>query len=239
MIDAFMPAVKRLTKQVWPPPLQSGDRLTRAEFERLYSARPDIKKAELIEGVVYVASPVRLKFHGLPHGRIMGLLFVYQTTTPGLAIADNVTLRLDVDNEVQPDSVMWILRDYGGRAWVTEDDYLAGAPELVVEVAASSAAIDLHDKRHVYRRNGIQEHLVLLPYSQEIFWFVLEDEVYKVMEPTEAGVFHSRVFPGLWLDGERFWADDPAGVLATLQQGLQTTAHTEFVKKLQENKQNG
>jgi hypothetical protein len=48
------------------PPLESGDRLTRAEFERRYKATPETFKAELIEKVVYVASPVRV-FHGNPH----------------------------------------------------------------------------------------------------------------------------------------------------------------------------
>lgn len=58
------------------PPLESGDRLTRAEFERRYEAAPEHFKAELIEGVVYVASPVRI-FHGNPQfNLILGWAFI-------------------------------------------------------------------------------------------------------------------------------------------------------------------
>jgi Uma2 family endonuclease len=136
------------------PPLENGDRLSRAEFERRYAAHPEILKAELIEGVVYVASPVRVRRHGSPHSKIIVWLGVYLEATPGLEIADNATLRLDLDNEPQPDVSVWI---EGGNAFVDADDYLQGAPELLVEVAGSSAAIDLNQKLQVYRHNGVAE----------------------------------------------------------------------------------
>ena len=50
-------------------PLENGDRLSRLEFERRYQAMPELKKAELIEGRVYMASPVRI-IHGQPTSRI-------------------------------------------------------------------------------------------------------------------------------------------------------------------------
>src|SRR2546427_3449968 len=84
------------------PPLEGGDRLTRSEFERRYDAMPQLKKAELIEGVVYMPSPVRCKSHGQPHGQIMSWVGVYSAATPGVDFADNATLRLDPDNEPQP-----------------------------------------------------------------------------------------------------------------------------------------
>src|SRR5262245_15651969 len=78
-----------------PLPLEPGDRLTRAEFERRYDAMTDVKKAELIEGVVYMPSPVRYKSHGKPHSDVHGWLFTYSVATPGIELADNATLRLD------------------------------------------------------------------------------------------------------------------------------------------------
>src|SRR5687767_3807380 len=59
------------------PPLNSGDHLSRAEFERRYQAHPEIKKAELIEGVVYLPSPVRHDQHGHPHFNIITWLGLY------------------------------------------------------------------------------------------------------------------------------------------------------------------
>ena len=139
------------------PPLESGDRLTRAEFERRYAAMPNLKKAELIEGVVYVASPLRALAHGKPHADVMAWLGVYSAATPGIGAYDTATVRLDADNEPQPDAVLRI--EQGGQSSISEDDYIEGAPELIVEIAASSASYDLHDKLHVYRRNGVQEYM--------------------------------------------------------------------------------
>lgn len=83
------------------PPLESGDRLTRPEFERRYNEMPPNKKAELIEGVVYVAAAVRIKNHGRPHAQIIGWLAAYWFDTPGVDMGDNTTVRLDADNEPQ------------------------------------------------------------------------------------------------------------------------------------------
>ncbi|BAY19296.1 hypothetical protein NIES21_51560 [Anabaenopsis circularis NIES-21] len=145
------------------PPLENGDKLTRAEFERRYHAMPNLKKAELIERVVYVASPVRAKTHGKPHSRIMTWLGTYEAATLGVETLDNTTVRLDADNEPQPDALLRI--EQGGQSSITEDDYVEGAPELIVEIAASSASYDLHEKLKVYRRNQVQEYLVWRVYN--------------------------------------------------------------------------
>ena len=101
------------------PPLESGDRLTRAEFERRYQATPEKFKAELIEGVVYVASPVR-SFHGVPHADLVTWLGVYRTATPGVSVADNTTTRLDLDNEPQPDALLRI--EIGGISTISAQE---------------------------------------------------------------------------------------------------------------------
>src|SRR3990172_4369518 len=103
---------------VAPPPLENGDRLTWREFERRYEANPRLKKAELIEGVVHMPSPVRTDVHAEPHAHVIGWLVVYRAATPGVRLSDNGTLRLDDDNEVQPDGLLWI---EGGRARLGKD----------------------------------------------------------------------------------------------------------------------
>lgn len=214
------------------PPLESGDRLTRAEFERRYQAHPHIKKAELIEGVVYVSSPVSLR-HAEVHSDVITLLGVYRSSTPGIRLADNVTIRLDLDNEVQPDVAMWIDETLGGRASATEEGYIAGAPELVAEVAVSSAAYDLHDKLKVYRRSEVQEYLVLMVHEQKVIWYALEEGEYRPLAVDESGVLRSRVFPGLYFHPEMFWDGDLAGLLKVLQKGLSTREHKDFLARLQ------
>src|SRR5262249_3059364 len=140
------------------PLLQNGDRLTREEFERRYDAMPGLKKAELIEGVVYMSSAVRFEQHGAPHFDLIGWLALYRFFTPGVRGGDNSTLRLSLISDPQPDACLLILPTHGGRAQIDADDYITGRLELVAEVAASSASYDLHDKLAAYRRNGIQEY---------------------------------------------------------------------------------
>ncbi len=208
------------------PTLESGDRLSRAEFERRYAAHPEIKKAELIEGVVYVASPVRARNHGIPHSDIIGWLTAYRAATPGINVADNSTLRLDLDNEPQPDVSVW--RE-GRGDFVDDDDYLHGAPELIVEVAGSSASIDLGDKLRAYRRNGVQEYLVLLTHEQEAQWYRFVAGETSQLAPDAQGILRSQALPGLWLATTEFWAGNLASVLTVLQQGLATPEHAAFV----------
>ena len=209
-------------QKIWrpsPPPLEPGDRLTRAEFERRYEAMPEIKKAELIEGVVYVSSPVRLATHGAQHAKMMIFWGHYYVATPGLVIGDNSSVRLDPDNEVQPDILLMLDKQYGGQASLSEDGYVTGAPELIVEIAASSASYDSYDKFKVYRRNGAREYVVWQVYDGRLDWFALENEAYLPL-PAEKGIIQSRVFPGLWLAVEALLADDMKTVLAVLQEGL-------------------
>src|SRR6266704_2738123 len=118
-----------------PPPLENGDRLTRDEFERRYEATPRRNKAELIEGVVHMPSPVRLRNHGGPHADMIAWLGHYRAFTVAVLVGDNSTVRLDMDNEPQPDAVMLIEPEFGGQAEISEDDYLEGAPELAGEVS--------------------------------------------------------------------------------------------------------
>lgn len=216
------------------PPLESGDRLTRPEFERRYSAMPHLKKAELIEGVVYLPAALRFRSHGNPHGRLMGWLMVYEAATPGVELGNNPTVRLDLDNEPQPDGVLLITEEAGGQTQISDDDYIEGAPELIVEIAASSAAIDLTDKKRAYCRNGVQEYLVWQVFERRLDWFVLEADQYVNLQPNAQGILCSRVFPGLWLAVSALLAGEMQQVLEVLQQGLQSAEQQEFVQYLAE-----
>ncbi len=215
-----------------PPPLESGDHLRRAEFERRYETMPWVKKAELIEGVVYMGSPVRHKSHGKPHSLIITWLGTYCAATPEVDIGDNATVRLDLDNEPQPDALLRIEPEAGGHSRVSEDDYIEGPPELVIEIAASSASYDLHDKLHAYRRNMVQEYVVWRIYDQQIDWWQLDEGEYQPLTPDDTGIIYSRVFPGLALNIPALLKGELAAVLATLQSALSTDEHAAFVSRL-------
>lgn len=211
------------------PPLESGDCLTRAEFERRYEATPEKFKAELIEGVVYVASPVRA-LHGMPHAALVTWLGVYWAATPGVSVADNTTTRLDLDNEPQPDALLRI--DFGGCSTISEDGYIEGAPELVAEIATSSAAIDLGAKQNAYRRSGVREYPVWQTFENRFSWFRLQAEEFVLIEPDADGMIRSSVFPGLWLNVPALLEGRMTDVLNGLQAGIADPMHQAFVQEL-------
>jgi Uma2 family endonuclease len=215
-------------------PLENGDRLTRPEFEQRYEAMPGLKKAELIEGVVYVPSPVNFDRHGGPHFDLISWLGQYRMATPGVRGGDNSSLRLDLDNEPQPDVFLMVLPGHGGQAQIDSDGYISGVPELVVEVASSSVSYDLHDKLDVYRRHGAREYLVWRVLDQAVDWFALRDGRYELLSRDEASITRSEVFPGLWLDVEDLLPGDLAAVFQVLQQGLASPEHAEFVDRLRQ-----
>jgi Uma2 family endonuclease len=211
----------------------NGDHMGQAEFHRKYLAYPDDTKFELIGGTVYVASPL-----GLPHADfhflLSGLFWTYSDETPGVQGLDNCTLILDEENEVQPDLAIRLLPEFGGKSSVTKNSYLQGSPELIVEIAQSSRAIDLYQKKDAYRRAGVQEYLVLAV-KQEVVWFDFRSR--KVLSSSEAGICKSRVFPGLWLDTAALLNQRKTELKAALRAGLDSPEHAAFVTRLKARRQ--
>lgn len=214
-----LPAQHASAKSDKIPPLENGDRLTSVEFMRRYEAMPRVKKAELIEGIVYMGSPIRADVHGKPDGLLHIWLGAYALHIPELEFYPNTTLILAPDNTPQPDCMLCRSAEQGGRAWLNDDGYLCGAPELVCEVAASWVAIDLHKKFRAYQRNGIAEYLVWISEEKRARWFVLEQQEYLELEAS-AGMLASRIFPGLVLDVQALAENDKTKLIATLQAQL-------------------
>ena len=213
-------------------PLENGDRLTAPEFLRRYEAMPHIKKAELIEGVVNLGSPVRFDVHSVPDALIQTWLGTYAFETPGTQVGGNGTVQLDIDNVPQPDALLRVVETCGGASHLDSEGYLVGPPELVVEIAASSSSIDLHDKLRAYRRNGVKEYLVSRTTEAEFDWFVLAEGVYQRQAPDAKGYCRSVTFPGLVLNVPALLAQNGASVLATLNSALRSPSHRTFVSKL-------
>ena len=214
------------------PLLQPGDRLNRAEFERRYNAMPDCKKAELIEGVVYVPSPARL-CHGQPHGSLMAWIVNYAIETPGTDAADNVTNRLDNDNEPQPDVALFVDPACGGQTRVSEDGYLTGPAEFVAEVSVSSVSLDRGAKLRTYERHGVREYLIWRVKDKLLEWYVLRDDGFELQSLPDDGIYRSETFPGLWLNAAAMLQRDGKSVMRVLNEGLATSEHAAFVARLE------
>jgi Uma2 family endonuclease len=224
---------KRVPDASLIPPLRNGDHLTVEEFERRYKAMPEVKKAELINGVVYMPSPVNYLYHGEPHSNLAGWLFIYRLSTPGVHGADNASMRMLIgENEPQPDLSLRIEEACGGQSKLDPAGYLVGAAELTAEVAASSASYDLHEKLAAYEANGVLEYVVWRVEEQEIDWFLLKRGKYQRLARTKDCIYKSKVFPGLWLDPEAMVAENLTRAVEILQQGIAAPEHQRFVAKL-------
>ncbi len=208
--------------------LRNGDRMTRTEFLRRYHAIPHLSHAELVEGRVYMPSPVSADRHGEPHSDLITWLGTYRAMTPGVICGDNSTLQLDFDNAPQPDGYLRLTEQAGGQSRLV-NGYIDGAPELIVEIAASSVSYDLHDKLHAYRRNGVKEYVVWRTEDAAIDWFILVEGRFDPHPASDDGIYRSIVFPGLWLDPTALLQGNMAQVLLVLQEGLATPSHQEFV----------
>ena len=215
--------------QPFPEPLITGQKMTREEFLRRWELLPELKNAELIEGIVYVASPVSRQ-HGALDTRLMSWLDHYAIATPGCEAGNNSTWCM-ADSLPQPDCDLRILPDHGGQSREA-GEFCGGAPELALEVCLSSTQYDFGPKLALYQRAGVREYITVELLRQRVIWRSLEDGSYVAMEPSPEGVLRSKVFPGLWLDVDALWNNDGARLMAVLQQGLATAEHSAFVEEL-------
>jgi Uma2 family endonuclease len=213
------------------PPLENGDQLDQKTFHERYEAMPEDVRAELIGGIVYMASPQKL-----PHSRttrIVGRwMDEYVEATPGTDSFPGATDILGPKSEPEPDDCLLILPECGGQSWEDKKGYLCGAPELIVETASTTESRDLHQKKNDYEVAGVLEYVVAALRSKKIFWFVLRGGKYQEMKPDADGIHRSKVFPGLWLDPDALLRCDRKKLLAVLRKGLRSPEHRTFVAKL-------
>jgi Uma2 family endonuclease len=210
------------------PELHNGDHMTQPEFHRIYEQMPEDFRAELIGGIVFVASPLKRR-HGKTHMLLGSVFCAYEGRTPGVDASDNTTVLLGEEGEPQPDLYLRILPEFGGQSQTTDDDYVRGAPELIAEIADSSKSVDLHRKRKDYARYGVLEYLVVSPRERRLYWFDLRTNQEL---PLQDGVVRARTFPGLWVHADSLFRRDFKQLMETLEQGLATPDHAAFAARL-------
>jgi Uma2 family endonuclease len=220
-----------MTAPVLTPPLREDERLTRDEFLRRWEAMPDLKWAELIDGIVHMPSPISTP-HGDYHGRMFAWLAYYVADTCGCRLLPATTWLMSEDSAPQPDIALCIRPERGGQSR-EEGIYSAGAPELIVEISHTTITRDAGVKLRLYERNGVKEYLIVRPEMKQVIWRELSQNKYLEIAPGADGILRSRVFPGLWLETRALWDGNYAGLAAIVQQGLATPEHAEFVRKLE------
>ena len=211
-----------------PALLTSGDRMSQAEFHRRYEQYPESIKFELINGTVYMASPQRIP-HSTYEIQLSTLLGLYWLSTPGVQPAHNQTVILGPRSEPQPDLLLRVLPELGGNTR-TEDEYVYGGPELIIEIAHSTVAIDLHQKKDDYERCGVAEYVVVCLEERQVCWFDLAGGRTRKIPPD--GILRSKRFPGLWIDTQALFRGDSKHMVQVLHDGLASSEHGRFVRRL-------
>lgn len=215
------------------PPLVAGQRLDRETFHDRYAAMPPDTRAELINGVVFMPSPVGYR-HAHAHVPALAWLAYYEENTPGVEVLDNASTALGPRSEPQPDAQLRILPEFGGRTQ-TDRRFVRGVPELVVEVSHATRYNDLGPKLDDYERAGLLEYVVLALEPDEVLWHVLQEGRLVALPPDADGLYRSHVFPGLWLDPGALLSRDMRRQRAVLDRGLATAEHAAFVARLAAN----
>ena len=212
-------------------PLENGDCLDQKKFHERYESMAEDVRAELIGGIVYMASPQKL-----PHSKTAGLvgrwLNEYEEDTPGTESLPGVTSILGPDSEPEPDHCLFILPECDGQTRINKKGYLVGAPELIVETASTTESRDLHQKKDDYEKAGVREYVVVALRSKKVFWFLAHDGKFRTLKPGPDGIFRSKVFPGLWLNPSALLDGNRSKLLATARQGLGSDEHRAFAARL-------
>ncbi|HZL36504.1 MAG TPA: Uma2 family endonuclease [Tepidisphaeraceae bacterium] len=215
------------------PPLENGDHLDQPTFHARYEAMSEAFRAELIGGIVHMPSPLKVN-HGDAHARLIFWLATYGMNTPGIRVLDNATDILGIDSEPQPDACLTLER---GQTHINSDGYLVGPPELVAEVASSSQAHDLFEKRRDYEKYGVSEYLALLVREARAAWFVRpagqpRPAGFVELPADPDGILRSPSIPGLWLDAPALLRGDSRRIVEVLEQGMASPERAAFVQCL-------
>ena len=221
---------KRTILDAEPRTLAEGLRVDQPTFHELYQAsRPGVR-AELIDGVVHTPSPVGSE-HGRAHFHVIAWLSAYVENTPGVEGLDHASTILGPRSELEPDALLRVLPEYGGRSR-DQDGYVHDAPELIVEISQSTRYIDLGPKLDVHEHAGVLEYVARSFEPDRIHWFLSRDGRFVERRLDPDGFFHSLVFPGLWLDPQALFEGDVKRLRAAVDLGCSTREHADFVAAL-------
>lgn len=171
-------------------------------FEDFCEHIQDWQKADLIDGVVYMASPENWQANTL-FVWLLSLLDAFNESRElGQIVATRVAFRLDITNAPEPD-IAFVTK----KRWPpNKPGYFDGPPDLAIEIVCpESVHRDYQQKRRQYQKFGVREYWIVDDIDQRLTCFCLgKDGKFREVRPRQ-GKLHSRVLKGFWLKPEWLW----------------------------------
>jgi Uma2 family endonuclease len=174
------------------------------DFDAFCALVPDGQKADLIDGVIYLASPENIEHHRL-NIWLIRLLWDYidARRIVGEFFSSRIAFRLDKRESPEPDiafvagQTAHLLINWG---------YVEGPPDWAAEIVSpESIDRDYHEKRLQYERYGVREYWIIDPLEQKMIAYRrARDGKYKEVRPRK-GIVTSKVIPGFWVRPEWLW----------------------------------
>jgi Uma2 family endonuclease len=164
---------------------------------------PEGLKADLIDGVIHVASPDNLKHYEIDFwlAEIIAR-FLRKRKIKGRVFGWRIAFRLDDENGPEPDLA------YVGpeRTHLIRATHVKGPPDWALEIVSpSSVERDYTQKHDQYERFGVPEYWIIDPVEERMTCYRLgKNGKYKEIRSRE-GKIHSQVIPGFWVRPEWFW----------------------------------
>jgi Uma2 family endonuclease len=160
------------------------------------------QKADLIEGVIYMASPDNTRANEL-FMWFAGLIDLFvETLELGKVYGLRVAFRLDENNAPEPD-IAFVRKKHVSRVRFGS---VNGSPDLAIEIVSpESVERDYEKKRAQYERAGVLEYWIVDEMKQEVIVLRLgANGKYREVRPRK-GELHSQALPGFWFRPEWLW----------------------------------
>ena len=176
-----------------------------ATVEDFYALVPDRQKADLLDGVIYVASPDT--YHGDQYTNFLARLLAgfCEARDLGKVFGSRFAFRLSPHRCPEPDVAVVL----ASRLHLVDDHGMTGGPDVAVEVVSrDSRTRDYRDKRRIYEESGVSEYWLVDPIKGRADFLVLEAGKYQSAVLDDGSIFRSRVLPGFFLDGRWLFGED-------------------------------
>ena len=173
-------------------------------IEEFYCLVPDGQKADLLDGVIYLASPDTRRSDRLS-GFIKFLLQGYADIR-GLGEVYGSRFAFELSQFRAPEPDIAFVRTE--RLHLVSERRMVGGPDIAVEIVSrDSRQRDYGEKKQLYAEAGVSEYWIVDPLQRRVEFHRLHAGHYELVPLEHNHIFRSVVLEGFWLEVEWLLTD--------------------------------